>query len=233
MDRDDLRLNHLLATLPRAEQEHLAPYLVQVDLQIGQVIYEPGRPLRHVFFPTTSIVSLMYVSQEGTPTEIAVAGNEGVVGVALFMGGETTAGRAIVQSAGQAYRLDARVLKNEFRRGGPLQGALLRYTQALMTQISQTAVCNQHHSIEQQLCRWILLSVDRLPSSTLTISEAMIAGMLGARRSDLVTALRALARLGLIRYGEGRIEVLDKAGLEGHACECYRVVKQEFARLLP
>jgi len=233
VDRDDLRLNHLLATLPRAEQEHLAPYLVQVDLQIGQVIYEPGRPLRHVFFPTTSIVSLMYVSQEGTPTEIAVAGNEGVVGVALFMGGETTAGRAIVQSAGQAYRLDARVLKNEFRRGGPLQGALLRYTQALMTQISQTAVCNQHHSIEQQLCRWILLSVDRLPSSTLTISEAMIAGMLGARRSDLVTALRALARLGLIRYGEGRIEVLDKAGLEGHACECYRVVKQEFARLLP
>ena len=228
-----MRLNHLLATLPRAEQEHLAPYLVQVDLQIGQVIYEPGRPLRHVFFPTTSIVSLMYVSQEGTPTEIAVAGNEGVVGVALFMGGETTAGRAIVQSAGQAYRLDARVLKNEFRRGGPLQGALLRYTQALMTQISQTAVCNQHHSIEQQLCRWILLSVDRLPSSTLTISEAMIAGMLGARRSDLVTALRALARLGLIRYGEGRIEVLDKAGLEGHACECYRVVKQEFARLLP
>ncbi|WP_250491399.1 Crp/Fnr family transcriptional regulator [Caballeronia sp. INML2] len=232
---DDARLdeNHLLSVLPEAERVRLAPHLVPVDMTLGQVVYESGDRQRFVYFPATSIVSLLYVMEDGASAEIAIVGNEGLIGIALFMGGETTPSRAIVQSAGAAFRLDAQILKEEFIRGGPVQRLLLRYTQALITQMAQTAVCNRHHSIDQQLCRWLLLSVDRLPSNELKMTQELIANMLGVRRSGVTEAALKLQDAGLIRYGHGHIQVLDRPGLEKRVCECYRVVKREFDRLLP
>jgi CRP-like cAMP-binding protein len=197
------------------------------------VLYESGSELRHVYFPTTSIVSLLYVMLDGASAEIAVVGNEGVIGVALFMGGETMPNRAVVQSAGHAYRLKGHLLKQEFNRSGELQHLLLRYTQALLTQMAQTAVCNRHHSLDQQLCRWLLLSLDRLPSNELVMTQELIANMLGVRREGVTEAAGNLQKAGLITYRRGRITVLDRAGLEARACECYAVVKKEFDRLLP
>ncbi|ANB72662.1 Crp/Fnr family transcriptional regulator [Paraburkholderia phytofirmans OLGA172] len=225
--------NHLLSVLPEAERTRVAPHLVPVEMPLGQVVYESGDRLDHVYFPTTSIVSLLYVMEDGASAEIAIVGNEGIVGIALFMGGETTPNRAVVQSAGRAYRLDARILKEEFHRAGPVQRLLLRYTQALITQMAQTAVCNRHHSIDQQLCRWLLLSMDRLPSNELKMTQELIANMLGVRRSGVTEAALKLQEAGLIRYGHGHIEVLDRPGLEKRVCECYGVVKREFDRLLP
>jgi CRP-like cAMP-binding protein len=232
---DDARLdeNHLLSVLPEAERVRLAPHLVPVDMTLGQVVYESGDRQRFVYFPATSIVSLLYVMEDGASAEIAIVGNEGLIGIALFMGGETTPSRAIVQGAGAAFRLDAQILKEEFIRGGPVQRLLLRYTQALITQMAQTAVCNRHHSIDQQLCRWLLLSVDRLPSNELKMTQELIANMLGVRRSGVTEAALKLQDAGLIRYGHGHIQVLDRPGLEKRVCECYRVVKREFDRLLP
>jgi CRP-like cAMP-binding protein len=232
---DDARLdeNHLLSVLPEAERVRLAPHLVPVDMTLGQVVYESGDRQRFVYFPATSIVSLLYVMEDGASAEIAIVGNEGLIGIALFMGGETTPSRAIVQSAGAAFRLDAQILKEEFIRGGPVQRLLLRYTQALITQMAQTAVCNRHHSIDQQLCRWLLLSMDRLPSNELKMTQELIANMLGVRRSGVTEAALKLQDAGLIRYGHGHIQVLDRPGLEKRVCECYRVVKREFDRLLP
>jgi CRP-like cAMP-binding protein len=225
--------NHLLSVLPEAERDRLAPHLVPIDMTLGQVVYESGDPQRFVYFPTTSIVSLLYVMEDGASAEIAIVGNEGLIGIALFMGGETTPSRAIVQSAGAAFQLDAQILKQEFIRGGPVQRLLLRYTQALITQMAQTAVCNRHHSIDQQLCRWLLLSMDRLPSNELKMTQELIANMLGVRRSGVTEAALKLQDAGLIRYGHGHIQVLDRPGLEKRVCECYRVVKREFDRLLP
>jgi CRP-like cAMP-binding protein len=225
--------NHLLAALPEAEWERVAPHVVKVDMPLGEVVYESGDRLRYVYFPTTTIISLLYVMEDGASAEIAIVGNEGIVGIALFMGGETTPSRAVVQSAGLAYRLDAQVLKEEFHRAGPVQRLLLRYTQALITQMAQTAVCNRHHSIDQQLCRWLLLSIDRLPSNELKMTQELIANMLGVRRSGVTEAALRLQDAGLIRYSHGHIEVLDRPGLEKRVCECYRVVKREFERLLP
>ncbi len=227
------RQNHLLAALPAAEFARLLPDLEWVSLPLGQVLYESGEQMRHVYFPTTSIVSLLYVLEDGASAEIAVVGNEGIVGVSLFMGGETTPSRAAVQSAGDAYRLKGQLLKEEFNRSGELQHLLLRYTQALLTQMAQTAVCNRHHSVNQQLCRWLLLSMDRLPSNELTMTQELIANMLGVRREGVTEAAGKLQRAGLIEYHRGRITVLDRAGLEAQACECYAVVKKEFDRLLP
>ncbi|WP_175852054.1 Crp/Fnr family transcriptional regulator [Burkholderia cepacia] len=225
--------NHLLAALPVEDLAHISPQLVLVDMPLGKVLYESGGALSHVYFPTTSIVSLLYVMEDGSSAEIAIVGNDGLIGIALFMGGETTPSRAIVQSAGHAYRLDARILKDEFRRGGSMQRLLLRYTQALITQMAQTAVCNRHHSIDQQLCRWLLLSLDRLPSSDLKMTQELIANMLGVRRSGVTEAALKLQDAGLIRYNYGHIEVLDRSGLEKRVCECYGVVRREFDRLLP
>jgi CRP-like cAMP-binding protein len=224
--------NHLLAALPIEEFERLAPDLELVAMPLGEVLYESGGQLRHVYFPTTSIVSLLYVMQNGASAEIAVVGNEGLLGVSLFMGGETTPSRAVVQSNGHGYRLAGQLLKDEFNRAGPLLRLLLRYTQALITQMSQTAVCNRHHSVEQQLCRWLLLSLDRLPTNTLTMTQELISNMLGVRREGVTEAARRLQAAGLIRYSRGRIEVLDRPGLERTVCECYGVVKLEFDRLL-
>jgi len=225
--------NHLLSVLPEAEWVRLSPHLVAVDMPVGQVVYESGDLLHFVYFPTTSIVSLLYVMEDGASAEIAIVGNEGLIGIALFMGGETTPSRAVVQSAGQAYRLDARILKEEFHRAGPVQRLLLRYTQALITQMAQTAVCNRHHSIDQQLCRWLLLSIDRLPSNELKMTQELIANMVGVRRSRVTEAALKLQDAGLIRYSHGHIEVLDRPGLEQRVCECYGVVKRELDRLLP
>jgi CRP-like cAMP-binding protein len=225
--------NHLLSVLPEAERQRIAPHLVLVDMPLGQVVYESGDRLDHVYFPTTAIVSLLYVMEDGASAEIAIVGNEGLIGIALFMGGETTPSRAVVQSAGSAYRLDARLLKEEFHRAGPVQRLLLRYTQALITQMAQTAVCNRHHSIDQQLCRWLLLSIDRLPSNELKMTQELIANMLGVRRPGVTEAAMKLQDAGLIRYSYGHIEVLDRPGLEKRVCECYGVVKREFDRLLP
>ena len=232
-NEQDPKQNHLLSVLPEAEWARISPHLVRIDMPLGQVIYESGDRLHHVYFPTTSIVSLLYVMEDGSSAEIAIVGNEGLIGIALFMGGETTPNRAIVQSAGEAYRLDARILKQEFHRAGPVQRLLLRYTQALITQMAQTAVCNRHHSIDQQLCRWWLLSLDRLPSNELRMTQELIANMLGVRRSGVTEAALKLQDAGLIRYSHGHIEVLDRPGLEKRVCECYNVVKQEFDRLLP
>ncbi|MHA7682951.1 Crp/Fnr family transcriptional regulator [Cupriavidus sp. PET2-C1] len=231
--QDDARANHLLAVLPEEEWARLAPQLVLVDLPLGQVIYESGDRLNHVYFPTTTIISLLYVMENGASAEIAIVGNEGMVGIALFMGGETTPSRAIVQSAGTAYRLDSATVKAEFNRAGPMQRLLLRYTQALITQMAQTAVCNRHHSIEQQLCRWLLLSMDRLPTNKLKMTQELIANMLGVRRSGVTEAALKLQNARLIRYHHGHIEVLDRPGLEQRVCECYAVVKRECDRLLP
>ncbi len=227
------RDNHLLAALLPKEHEHLAAYLELVPLPLGHVLYEPGSVLHNVYFPTTAIVSLLYVMHDGASAEIAVVGNEGVIGVALFMGGESMPHRAVVQSAGYAYRLKGHLLKNEFNHCRELQHLLLHYTQALLTQTAQTAVCNRHHSLSQQLCRWLLMSLDRLPSNELVMTQELIANMLGVRRESVTEAAGKLQREGLIKYSRGHITVIDRAGLEAHACECYTVVKKEFDRLLP
>jgi len=224
--------NHLLAALPSVEFDRLSNFLELVPMPLGEALYESGGRLQHVYFPTTSIVSLLYVLENGASAEIAVVGNEGILGISLFMGGETTPSRAVVQSAGFGYRLKAQLLKDEFNRAGPVLHLLLRYTQALITQMTQTAVCNRHHSVEQQLCRWLLLSLDRLPSDTLTMTQELIANMLGVRREGVTEAAGNLQRAGLIRYSRGRIQVIDRPGLEDAVCECYSVVKLEFDRLL-
>jgi CRP-like cAMP-binding protein len=224
--------NRLLAALPDPEYARLEPHLELVPMPLGEVLYESGGRLQHVYFPTNSIVSLLYVLENGASAEIALVGNEGILGISLFMGGETTPSRAVVQSAGFGYRLNAKRLKSEFNRAGPTLQLLLRYTQALITQMAQTAVCNRHHTIEQQLCRWLLLSLDRLASDELTMTQELIANMLGVRREGVTEAAGKLQRLGLIRYVRGRIEVLDRPGLEKAVCECYRVVKTEVDRLL-
>ena len=225
--------NHLLAALPPDEFARLSPHLELVSMPLGEVLYESGDRLRHVYFPTTSIVSLLYVMEDGASAEIAVVGNEGVLGIALFMGGETTPSRAIVQSAGHGYRLQSDVLKDEFSRAGPMLHLLLRYTQALITQMAQTAVCNRHHSVDQQLCRWLLMSLDRLSSNELVMTQELIANMLGVRREGVTEAAGKLQDAGLIHYRRGHIIVIDRAGLETRTCECYAVVKKEFDRLLP
>ena len=229
----DPKDNQLLATLPPAEYQRWLPHLEAVPLALGQVLYESGATLEHVYFPTTAIVSLLYVMQDGASAEIAVVGLEGVVGVSLFIGGESTPSRAVVQSAGGAFRLRAQLLKDEFNRAGPVLHLLLRYTQALITQMSQTAVCNRHHSLDQQLCRWLLLSMDRLRGNELVMTQELIANMLGVRREGVTEGALKLQNAGLIRYARGHITVLDRAALERATCECYAVVKQEYDRLLP
>ena len=224
--------NHLLAALPTAEFEALAPHLELAPLRVGDMIYEPGEQLRHAYFPTTAIVSLHYVMASGESAETAGVGNEGVVGIALFMGGNTTPSSAVVQVTGHAYRLEGRLLKQAFERGGLIQRLLLRYTQALITQMSQTAVCNRHHTLEQRLCRWLLLSLDRVPTQQLVITQEMIANMLGVRREGVTEAAGQLQRDGVIHYRRGHITVLQRAGLEARVCECYAVVKKEMGRLL-
>jgi CRP-like cAMP-binding protein len=225
--------NHLLAVLPPPESERLFSHLEMVTLPLGEALSESGDQLNHVYFPTTAIVSLLYVMENGASAEIAVVGNEGIVGIALFMGGETMPNRAVVQSAGQAYRLPGQLLKQEFKRGGAFQHLLLRYTLALLSQMSQTAVCNRHHSVDQQLCRWLLLSLDRLPANVLSMTQELIANMLGVRREGVTEAAGKLQSAGLIHYSRGRITVLDRPGLEARVCECYEVVRKEFRRLLP
>jgi CRP-like cAMP-binding protein len=225
--------NRLLAALPEAEFVRLAPHLQLVPMLLGDSLYEPGGQLQHVFFPTTAIVSLLYVMESGASAEIAGVGNEGMLGIALFMGGDTTPSSAVVQTAGQGYRLPGRVLKEEFSRGGQMQQLLLRYTQALLTQMCQTSACNRHHSIAQQLCRWLLLTLDRLPSNELIMTQELVANALGVRREGVTEAAGHLQAAGCIRYRRGHIAVLDRAGLEARACECYQVVKTEFTRLLP
>ncbi len=229
----DARKNTLLAALPKMEWQLWGPQLESVDMPLGLVLYESGAVLTHVYFPTNTIVSLLYVMENGASAEIAVVGNEGLVGISLFMGGESTPSRAVVQSAGQGYRLKAQVVKDEFNRAGPVLHLLLRYTQALITQMAQTAVCNRHHSLDQQLCRWLLLSLDRLHDNELVMTQELIANMLGVRREGVTEAALKLAQDGLIRYARGRITVLDRAGLELRTCECYAVVKREYDRLLP
>lgn len=225
--------NHLLAALPEEDYARMLPILEHVPLPLGQSLYESGEQLQYVYFPTTSIISMLYVLENGSSAEIAIVGNEGILGISLFMGGETTPSCAIVQSAGYAYRMRASLLKQEFGRNGPMMRLLLRYTQALITQMTQTAVCNRHHSIEQQLCRWLLLSLDRLSANDLQMTQELIANMLGVRREGVTEAAGRLQREGLIRYVRGHIWVLDRARLENHVCECYQVVKAEFERLLP
>ena len=225
--------NRLLAALSSAELKRIRRHLEPVDMPLGEVVYESGRHLDHVYFPTNSIVSLLYVLESGASAEIAVVGNEGVVGVSIFMGGETTPSRAVVQSAGIAYRLPALVMQTEFNRGGAMQHLMLRYTQSLITQMAQTAVCNRHHSVDQQLCRWLLLSVDRLPSPEITMTQELIANMLGVRREGVTEAAGKLQKAGVISYRRGHIKVLDRRRLEGMSCECYDVVRRETARLLP
>jgi CRP-like cAMP-binding protein len=226
-------LNRLLAALPSDIYERLQPNLELVPLKLGASVYEAGGKQAYVYFPTNAIVSLLYVMKDGASAEIAVVGNEGIVGIALFMGGETTPSRAVVQSAGHAHRLSSKLLKREFELGGALQHLLLRYTQALITQMAQTAVCNRHHSIEQQLCRWLLLSADRLPTNELTMTQELIANMLGVRREGVTEAAGNLQDAGLIHYSRGRITILNRPKLEKRVCECYAVVKKEFDRLLP
>lgn len=225
--------NRLLAALPEAERERLFPHLEPVDMPLGEVLYEPDTQLQHAYFPTTAILSLLYVLEDGASTEIAVVGNDGLLGVSLFMGGNTTPSRAVVQSAGSGFRLKTQRLKAEFKRAGPLQNLLLRYSQALMTQISQTAVCNRHHSVDQQLCRWLLLSLDLLTSNELVMTQELIANMLGVRREGVTEAARKLQKAGVIHYRRGHITVTDQKGLEARVCECYLVVKTEYERLLP
>ena len=224
--------NRLLGALSAEERDRLYPHLRLVPLPLGKVLYESGDVMRHVYFPTNSIVSLLYVLADGASAELSVVGNEGLIGIALFMGGETTPSRAIVQSAGHAYRLIGQQLKDEFHRNGELQLLLLRYTQALITQMAQTAVCNRHHSVDQQLCRWLLLSLDRLSSNQLTMTQELIAHMLGVRREGVTEAAGKLHKLGVLEYRRGKITVLDRSRLEQLCCECYAVVKKETDRLL-
>jgi CRP-like cAMP-binding protein len=230
----DFRQNHLLAALPETVRDRWLPRLECVELALGDVVYESGATLGHVYFPTTAIVSLLYVMENGKSAEIAVVGNEGVVGVSLFMGGKSTPSRAVVQSAGTGLRLEAGIVEEEFNQGGPVLHLLLRYTQALLTQMAQTAVCNRHHSLDQQLCRWLLLSLDRLQSNELVMTQELIANMLGVRREGVTEGASRLQSAGLIRYVRGRIVVLNRAGLERRTCECYAVVKKgKYDRLLP
>ena len=229
----DPKHNHLLAALPAPDRERWLPNLEIIDMPLGEVLYEAGGTLTHVYFPTTAIVSLLYVMANGASAEIAVVGNEGIVGISLFMGGESTPSRAVVQSAGKGFRLEAQPLKDEFNRGGPVLHLLLRYTQALITQMSQTAVCNRHHSLDQQLCRWLLLSLDRLSGNELVMTQELIANMLGVRREGVTEGALKLQQAGLIQYARGHIKVLDRKGLEKRTCECYAVVKKEYDRLLP
>jgi CRP-like cAMP-binding protein len=224
--------NHLLALLPAVELERFSAHLELVALPLGEMLYEPGGQLQHAYFPTTGVVSLHYVLESGATAESAGVGNEGVVGIALFMGGGTTSSSAVVQTAGHAYRLAGRLLKQEFDRAGLMQQLLLRYTQSLMTQMSQTAVCNRHHSVEQQLCRWLLLTLDRAPSRELVMTQELVASMLGVRREGITGAAGNLQRAGVIRYRRGHITVLERAGLEARVCECYAVVSRESTRLL-
>ena len=230
--QQDPKTNQLLAVLPRDEWRRWQPHLEPVDLPLGHVLYEPGGTLDHVFFPTTAIVSLLYVMENGASAEIAVVGLEGLVGISLFMGGESTPSRAVVQSAGQAYQLSAKLIKEEFNRSHAVMHLLLRYTQALITQMAQTAVCNRHHSLDQQLCRWLLLSMDRLRGNELVMTQELIANMLGVRREGVTESALKLQRAGLISYSRGHITVIDRAGLEKRTCECYAVVKKEYDRLL-
>jgi CRP-like cAMP-binding protein len=225
--------NHLLDALPAGDYERIASHLELIAMPLGDVLYESGAKLQNVYFPTTCILSLLYVLEDGASAEIAVVGNEGILGISLFMGGDTTPSRAVVQSAGHAFRLRADLLKDEFGRFGPTMHLLLRYTQALITQMAQTAVCNRHHSIDQQLCRWLLLSLDRLASNELSMTQELIGNMLGVRREGVTEAAGKLQRAGLIHYQRGQITVLDRAGVEARCCECYQVVKAEFDRLLP
>jgi CRP-like cAMP-binding protein len=229
----DPRENRLLAALPDAEWGRWQPHLELVNMPLGRVLYESGGKLSHVYFPTTAIVSLLYVMEDGASAEIAVVGHDGVVGVSLFMGGESTTSRAVVQSAGHGFRLRSSLMMQEFNRGGPVLHLLLRYTQALITQMAQTAVCNRHQSLDQQLCRWLLLSLDRLRSNELVITQELIASMLGVRREGVTEAAGNLQRDGLIRYRRGHITVLDRPALEQRTCECYAVVRNEYERLLP
>ncbi len=229
----DPRLNNLLAALPEAEWQRWEPLLEWVELPLGHVIYESGRTFSHVYFPTTAIISLLYVMDDGASVEIAVVGNEGLVGISHFLSGESMPFRAVVQSAGIGWRLRARAVKDEFERSGPVMHLLLRYTQALISQMAQTAVCNRHHSLDQQLCRLLLLSLDRLQGSELVMTQELIANMLGVRREGVTEGALRLQRLGLIRYARGHITVLDRPGLEARTCECYAVVKKEYDRLLP
>jgi CRP-like cAMP-binding protein len=224
--------NHLLAALPDAEFGRLTPHLELVPLQLGEMLYEPGGQLQHAYFPTTAVVSLHYVMETGASAEAAGVGNEGVVGISLFMGGTTTPSSAVVQIAGDAYRLEARLLNHEFKLGGVMQRVLLRYTQALITQMSQTAVCNRHHSVEQQLCRWLLSTLDRVPAREFVVTQEQIAGTLGVRRESITEAAGKLQNAGVIRYRRGHIAVLERSGLATRACECYSVVTKETDRLL-
>ncbi len=232
VSKHDPNQNHLLAALLDAEFDRLAPHLELIPMQLGDVLYESGDKLQYVHFPTTSIISLHYLLENGSSSEIAGVGKEGVLGIPLFMGGDSTPSRAVVQTGGHGYRLKANILMDEFNRAGPVMRLLLRYTQALLTQMSQTAVCNRHHSVQQQLCRWLLLTLDRLPSNELTMTQELIANMLGVRREGVTEAARKLQVCGYISYRRGHITVLDRAGLENDVCECYDVVKKEFARLL-
>jgi CRP-like cAMP-binding protein len=229
----DPRSNHLLAALPEADWLRWQPHLEPIELPLGKVLYESGGTMRHVVFPTTAIVSLLYVMESGASAEIAVVGNEGIVGISLFMGGESTPSRAVVQSGGEGFRLKGQIVKDEFSRSPEVMHLLLRYTQALITQMAQTAVCNRHHSLDQQLCRWLLLSLDRLEGNELVMTQELIANMLGVRREGVTEGARKLQNLGLIRYARGRITVLDRERLEERTCECYAVVKNEYDRLLP
>jgi CRP-like cAMP-binding protein len=229
----ELKKNHILAALPDQQWKHWLPLFERVQLPLGQVLYEPGATLKHIYFPINAIVSLLYVMEDGASAEIAVVGNEGLVGVSLFMGGGSTPSRAVVQSAGVGCRLKSEIMMAEFNKGGPVLHILLRYTQALLTQMAQTAVCNRHHSLDQQLCRWLLLSLDRLHSDELVMTQELISNMLGVRREGVTEGARKLQKAGLIRYSRGRITVLDRKGIEGRTCECYAVVKREYERLLP
>jgi CRP-like cAMP-binding protein len=233
LQQHDPRLNHLLAALPAEEWARWQPQLEWVSLPLGHVLYESGLTMSHVYFPTDAIVSLLYVMESGASAEIAVVGHEGVVGVSLFMGGGSTPSRAVVQSAGQGWRLRGKVMQEEFNRSHPVMHLMLRYTQALITQMAQTAVCNRHHALDQQLCRWLLLSMDRLVGDELLMTQELIANMLGVRREGVTEAALKLQRDGLIRYARGHITVLDRPGLEARTCECYAVVKKEYDRLLP
>lgn len=228
----DPRDNHLLAALPPADLAHLSTFLECVPMLLGQMLYEPGDLLQHAFFPTTSIVSLHYVTESGASAETAGVGREGVVGISLFMGGNTTPSSAVVQTAGHGYRLESRLLKQEFERNGPLKRLLLRYTQALLTQVFQNAACNRQHSVEQQLCRWLLVTLDRIPSGNLVMTQELVASMLGVRREGVTEAAGNLQRAGVISYRRGHISVLQRAGLEGRVCECYSIVRTEVSRLL-
>lgn len=233
MDPMDPLSNQLLAALPAEEWQRWLPQLEPVDLKLGQVMYESGSEQRYVYFPTSAIVSLLYVTENGSSAEIAVVGFEGIVGIALFLGGETSPSRGVVQSAGRGFRLKAHVIKEEFNRSLPVMHLMLRYAQALIAQISQTAVCNRHHSVQQQLCRWLLMSLDRLPGTHLRMTQELISNMLGVRREGVTENANKLQQAGLIRYSRGHIEVLDRPGLEKIVCECYSVVKKEYDRLLP